>query len=397
MLSSDRLPKEQLVEFCRTLVRTPSVNGRDPERRVAECVAEFARSCGLAAEILGSDADRPNVIVRSGPPGNPGLLLVAHIDTVSPGDEAAWRHPAFGGEIDDGRLYGRGAIDNKGGIVAALAAMLLMADEPDAVRRSVTFVGVPDEESGATGRLGVRFLHERGLLAGRGAIYVYPGMDPIEIGHRGVLRLTLMARGTAFHSGSRAWQDAPEGHNAVTGLAEILLALEALRFPQHDDGGLFAPFRTVITPTLISGGSGPSTVPPIATAHIDIRLVPGVPRAAVEAAIADVVAAVTARRPPLKVEARTEIEIPPTQIDADAAILREVRAAAHQVLGTLPALTVSGPANESYLLNGFGIPTCIFGPIGANAHAADEYVVIESLWQAAEVYARTACGLASVA
>jgi len=71
-----------------------------------------------------------------------------------------------------------------------------------------------------------------------------------------------------------------------------------------------------------------------------------------------------------------------------------MRRAAQHVLGWQPTVTVSGPANESYILNGLGMPTCVFGPEGDNAHGADEYVVIESIFQAAAVYAHTALLLA---
>jgi acetylornithine deacetylase/succinyl-diaminopimelate desuccinylase-like protein len=392
-LSLDTLPAGELVQFCQLLVQTPSVNGQHPERAVAEHVAQFAHRHGIAAEIAGQHPERPNVILRAGPPGETSLLLVAHTDTVAAGNPGDWAYPPFGGVVHDGKLYGRGAIDTKGGLVAGLAALLLLRDAEPGLRRPVTLIGVPDEESGATGVLGVRYLHEQGLLGGRGAIYTYPGMHEIVVGHRGVLRITLTAHGTAFHSGSREWQDAAIGHNAVTGLAEILLALEQLRFPGKGAEGLFAPYRTVLTPTTISGGVGPSSVPASCSAHVDIRLVPGVERAEVEAAIRRAVDTVVARRPPLRVKIETSVAIPATQIAPDTAIVASVQAAAREVTGNSPPLAVSGPANESYILNGYGIPTCIFGPEGGRAHAADEYVVIDSIFQAARVYALAALKL----
>jgi acetylornithine deacetylase/succinyl-diaminopimelate desuccinylase-like protein len=393
-LPLDAAPAESLIRFCQSLVRIPSVNGEHPERSVAEEIARFATSNSLAAEIVGSDPDRPNVLVRVGPSNATGLLLVAHTDTVPFGDEHAWTHAPLSGEISGGKLFGRGAIDNKGGIASALGAMLTLNALPEGVlRKGVAFIGVPDEEAGATGMLGIRFLHDRGLLAGRGAIYVYPGMDRIELGHRGVWRLMLTARGTAFHSGSLDWQEAEPGHNAVTGLAEIALELERLRFPKLGSG-LFAPFRTTITPTKFSGGSGPSIVPPTASAYVDVRLVPDVPHSEVEAAVQEVVARVVRRRPPLAVEIRTEVTIPHTEIPTDAAIVGSVRRAAERVLGASPSLSVSGPANESYILNGYGIPTCVFGPAGANGHSADEYLLIDTLAPVAKIYALAALDLA---
>ena len=376
----------ELITLLQTLVQTPSVNGVHPEAAVAEVVVQFAQAHGLAVEVVAREAARPSVLVRLGPPGAVGLLLVAHTDTVAPGDEAAWTYPPFGGVIEDGRLYGRGAVDNKGGLVAALAALLLLQESPPA--RPVLLACVPDEEAGATGRLGIQHLHALGKLSGRGAIYTYPGLDELVLGHRGVYRFKLLARGQAVHSGSLAWQQG-QGCNAVTGLADLALALEALRFPDESTD-LFAPYRTVVTPTVLRGGVGPSMVPDLAEAYVDVRLTPSVPRALVEQAVMALVEATCARRPGLRVEVVPDVYLPPTVIPVDSPIVQAVQVAAQQRLGRPPVLTVSGPANESYLLNGYGIPTCIFGPEGGNAHAADEYVVLDSLFAVAEVYADVA-------
>lgn len=382
----------ELTNLLQTLIQTPSVNGVDPERGVAERVVDFATAHGLAAEVVALDSDRPNVLVRLGPPGDAGLLLVAHIDTVAVGAVENWTHPPFGGEIVDGKLYGRGAVDNKGGLVTALAALLLLQAGPP-LARPVLLAGVPDEEAGATGTLGVKHLHSLGRLTGRGAIYTYPGLNEIVLGHRGVLRLKLKTFGQAVHSGSLEWQRG-QGCNAVTGMADILLALETLRF---DDSAadLFAPYRTMVTPTMTRGGFGPSMVPDTCEAYVDIRLVPAAPRELVYATVEAVVDAVVRRRPGLRVEITTDVYLPSTVIPTDSPVVAAVAEAAQRRFGYRPTLTVSGPANESYLLNGFGIPTCIFGPEGGNAHAPDEYVVLESIFAIAEVYADAARSLAA--
>lgn len=391
MSSLTPLPHDEIVGLLQTLVRTRSVNGVDAEGSVAEVVAAFARLHGLAVEMTALDPARPNVLVRLGPAGPPGLLLVAHTDTVAAGDETAWAHPPFAAEIDAGRLYGRGAVDNKGGLAAALAALLRLKGGPP-LARPVVLAGVPDEEAGATGVLGVKHLHAIGKLAGRGAIYTYPGTQQIVLGHRGLYRLALTAHGQAVHSGSLEWQ-AGQGVNAATGMAEVALELERLRF-DTPSAGLFAPFRTVVTPTILRGGVGPSMVPDRCEAYVDIRLVPDVPREVVDAAVRAVIEAVMARRPGLRVEYRVDVQAPPTVIPTDAPVVVALRDAATRSLGREPTLTVSGPANESYLLNGYGIPTCVFGPEGGGAHAADEYVEIDSIFAVAEVYAAVARALA---
>jgi acetylornithine deacetylase/succinyl-diaminopimelate desuccinylase-like protein len=376
--------RQALLSLLQRLIATPSVNGQHPEVEVAQLAAIFASQHGLEAALFEAELDRPNLIVRSGAEP-PGLLLVAHLDTVAPGDPHHWQYPPLSATLADGRIYGRGAIDNKGGLVAALGALLL-AQTYDPLL-PIMLVGVPDEESGATGRLGISFLHQKGLLAGRGAIYTYPGNDQIVIGHRGLLRLKITAYGRALHTGSLEWQNATGGLNAISGLMAILQQIEALQLTAPKDASLFAPYRTVITATQIQGGSGPSMVPDQAEAIVDIRLVPAMPQSDVEAAIYRIVEDVTQQRKPLRIQIERVAELPHTVIAADEPIVQAVQQASQTILHHTPPLTVSGPANESYLLNQLGIPTCIIGPTGSHAHAADEYIDVESLFQIMDLYA----------
>lgn len=383
------VPRDELIEFARELIRTPSVNGEHPEEDVARVVADFATSHRLDVETFAFQADRPNLVIHHGPDITPDLVLVAHLDTVPTGDVALWDHPPFEGVIAGGRLHGRGAVDNKSGIVAAMAALLQLRAE--GFESAVQLICVPDEESGASGTLGVSYLHSMGRLKGTGAIYTYPGMDQLEVGHRGVTRMKLTAHGEGIHTGSPQWQGG-NGVNALTSLAEILLECEQIDFP-FEETPLFSDYKTVLTPTLIEGGSGPSIVPDLCTAHIDVRLVPSVARADIQERIAAIVAEVSRKRPGLEVETEVLTDVPPTLIDADEPIVTAVRQASQTVLGVDLPLAVSGPANESYLLNGYGLPTCIYGPTGSFGHATNEYVDLETIFDVARVYAQVARNL----
>ncbi|KAA3648269.1 MAG: M20 family peptidase [Chloroflexi bacterium] len=384
------------LNFTQKMIQTPSVNGQHNERAMAEEMIAFANSLELDTEILALEEERPCALVHLGPKEQTGLLLIGHMDTVPVGDESNWEYPPFSGEISGNQMYGRGAIDNKGGIAAAMAALWWLRENAlEELKMSVTLIGVPDEESGATGRLGIKYLQEIGKLQGKGAIYVYPDSDRTNIGHRGVWRIKLTTRGQSFHSGSLDWQDTDRSHNAVTGMAEIIGGLERLTFPRPAASSFFEDKETVITPTVITGGSGPSMVPDICEAHVDMRLVPDVPRKEIEDAIQGLVADVIQRRPSLQASVETETYLPPTIIPDDAEVLTALRASVREVLDIDPAVQVSGPANESYLLNGYGIPTCTYGPDGAGAHANNEYVEIDSIFKVAEVYAQTALKLCS--
>ena len=388
--------RQSTITFLQTMIQTPSVNGQHNERAMTEEIVSFASSVDLEGEILGLEEERPCALVHLGPKDETGLLLIGHMDTVPVGDEANWKFPPFRGEITGNYMHGRGAIDNKGGIAAAMAALWWIKENAlPKLKSGVTLIGVPDEESGATGRLGIKYLREIGKLQGKGAIYVYPDSDKTNIGHRGVWRIKITTRGQSFHSGSLDWQNTDRSHNAVTGMAEIISGLERLSFDDLAVSPYFEGLKTTITPGVISGGVSPGVVPDLCEAYIDIRLVPSVPREEVEAAIQTVIDEVMERRPALRMSVETETYLPPTIIPEDAEILTALRASVQEVLDIDLVVQVSGPANESYLLNGYGIPTVTYGPDGAGAHTNNEYVEIDSIYKVAEVYAQTALKLCS--
>lgn len=382
---------EQMVDFCTRLVQTPSVNDLHPERPVAELIAAESRRLGLSAQLVADHEQRPNVIVCTGESGPAGLLLVGHTDTVPPGDATAWTYPPFSGHIIEGRLYGRGAIDNKGGIAAALYALAALNAIPEFQGRA-QFVGVPDEESGATGTLGVSCLAREGLLTAAGAIYVYPGLDEIPLGHRGLVRCKIVAHGLAAHTGSagQVGHESP-GRNAVTALAALLLALEQADLPRSQLE-YFEQFHAVVTPgTVISGGTAINIVPDTAEALVDIRTVPEFDRPEAEALLKETISRIENERPGITFQYELLNHLPAAMSHPGAAVFTAVQQATQAVIGFTPELTVCGPANEGYLFIEQDIPiVCGFGPTGANAHAIDEYVNLTSLRDAALIYALAA-------
>ncbi|MBI4130284.1 M20 family metallopeptidase, partial [Candidatus Roizmanbacteria bacterium] len=155
--------EQDLVDFIKELVRTPSVNGTHTEKAITTLIAERARTLGLPHELIALDAERPNVFVGTNFSRKSGLLFVAHLDTVPVGDEKKWKYTPFAAEIEDGKLFGRGAIDCKAGIALSIYALKILRDigKPELAK----FAGVVDEESGADSKLGARYLLDNGLNA----------------------------------------------------------------------------------------------------------------------------------------------------------------------------------------------------------------------------------------
>jgi acetylornithine deacetylase/succinyl-diaminopimelate desuccinylase-like protein len=384
--------KGELTEFCVQLVRCPSVNGTNDEGDVGDLITREAGRLDLLAEVQFKVQNRPSVIVSTSASGPTGLLLVAHMDTVHPGEQRQWSHPPFGGEIVGEKLYGRGAIDNMSGIAAAVYALAALKRVDGALTKGrARLICVPDEESGATGTLGVKHLASLGLVDGLGAIYCYSGRS-ITVGHRGVVRYDVEVRGKAKHSGMTGYRDHDEpSRSATTGLADLLLRLEKRQLP-FSQVRYFDQYRAVINPgTLVSGGSMVSMIPGHAKASIDTRTIPEFERPQMESALREDIDAVCKARPGLEIELKETAYIPPAISPEESAIFSALERATEEVTGQRPPRKVCGPANEGYLLAGLGIPTvCGFGPLGGGAHSVDEHVEIESLPQTALIYALTA-------
>ncbi len=381
-----------MIDFCTRLLQIPSVNGVDDELEVAQAIAAEAQSLGLHTQLVGDNPRRPNVIVGTSNDGLTGLLLIGHMDTVPPGNEWAWIYPPFSGTVADGRLYGRGAIDTKGGITSALFALAALVKTPGALLAGHTqLICVPDEESGATGTLGIKYLHRNGLLSGLGAIYAYSG-DQIVLGHRGLVRYRLICKGEAIHTGALEWQNRTLGANAITGMARLLLELESIETP-HSTTKYFERFRTLFTPgTMIHGGVSINVVPDQCEALVDIRITPEFDLARVEGLLQEAINHVRSNRLEFTYEL---LNYTPAAIsDENAPIFSIVEQTINQVKGITAERVVAGPANEGYLLIERGIPTlCGLGPTGENAHAANEFVEIQGLQDAAAIFALSASRL----
>lgn len=385
--------ESELIELCQRLVRIPSVNGVHSEDAVAQAIAEALKARGLAPEMPVYEAGRPNVMASLGQ-GNEALLFVGHMDTVPAGDPALWRHDPFSAAIHDGRLYGRGACDNKAGMAIAIILLGILKEWEHRLNGRVLLCCVPDEETGATGRIGIKPLLRDGYLAASQAIYTYPGLDLLCIGHRGLLRVRVTAEGEATHTGGEAWEFGQAGANAVTALAELLILLEKWQ-PSFKAHPAFPGRRPMVTPgTLVQGGEMESMVPARAEALIDMRLLPGQHGETLFGEMQRLAEEVEQHRPRIRFAWRKLIDVPAVSIPAETPIVRSLAHWTETLTGRQPAVAGAGPANEGYLLIGAGIPTvCGFGPPGGNAHAVDEYVEVAGLLQTAKIYAAAALDL----
>lgn len=230
--------REEMLALLSPLVRTPSLGGSEDEVAIQHTLANLFEQEGLEVDLwpldlhtLAQDPDFPGVEVDRreawglvgrlpGGGGGPTLMFNAHVDVVPPGDLAAWTDDApFSGDIADGRLYGRGACDMKGGLVAACWAVRALRRARTGLRGDLLFATVVGEEDGGLGTFG---LLRRGWRANACVIPEPTGLDLVPA-NAGALTFRLRVRGHATHASRRT-----EGVSALERFWPVWTALQEL-------------------------------------------------------------------------------------------------------------------------------------------------------------------------
>ncbi len=252
--------KEQVIGFCRELIRIPSLSGQ--EKGVAEHLMAFMKANGFDSATAD---DYGNVIgcIKGSRPG-PKLLFDGHMDTVPVPDPSAWQHPPFGAEIHDGRIYGRGTSDMKGALAAMVSAASFFAkDNKRDFAGEIYVAGVVHEEcfEGVASRAISQQVHPDIVVIGEAS-----GLN-VKVGQRGRAEIVLESFGKPCHSAN------PEkGINAVYKITKAIEALRQVKAPHHPvlgDGIL------ELTDIKSSPYPGASVVPAYCRATYDRRLLTG--------------------------------------------------------------------------------------------------------------------------
>lgn len=377
------------------LIALPSVNPMGKcvtgdeyyEYRVTDYLERLFHKLGWPVERQAVAPRRDNLLVYL--EGEPGpldggrlLLFEAHQDTVPV--EGMTIDP-WKPEIRDGRIYGRGACDIKGGLTAMLAALSQFWDERPSPRPSLLFACTVNEEHGYTGALALADLWQSGaksLLPRRpdAAVVAEPTELNVVTAHKGAVRWRLHTSGRAGHSSQ------PElGRNAVYAMAPVLQALEEYQrttvreIPPHPLCG-----GATLSVGVISGGLSVNTIPARCTIEIDRRLVPGETAESGFAHVRDYLA----RQPhvPRTIAHEAPFLIGPPLADmGNGTIAEQLRAAAASVA---PGSKIIGVpfGTDAATFAAAGVPSVVFGPGSiAQAHTADEWLALDQFEQAIQI------------
>jgi acetylornithine deacetylase len=382
------------ADYCREtlagLVRINSINpaftgGATDERGVADFVS--ARLDALSAAVTRHEPAPGRVSVTgrlAGAGGGRSLMLYGHYDTVG----VEGMPSPFGAEVRDGRLYGRGAYDMKGGVTACLAAVKLLRDTGIRLRGDIVVCAVADEE---TESLGMRDVLTR--VRTDGAVVTEPTELDVCVAHKGFTWIAVDTEGRAAH-GSRF----DLGLDANLRMGRFLAALEPLEKELRHR----TPHRLLGPPSLhvgtLNGGSAPSVYAAHARAEIERRMVPGETEAGVTAEIRAVADRLAAEDPGFRATVEPYLTRPAFEVPADAPIVQAIVGASRAVRGAEPRLVGQSPWMDASLLAEAGIETVVLGPAGTGAHADVEWVDLASVEHTGAILARAAmsyCGTAS--
>jgi succinyl-diaminopimelate desuccinylase len=370
--------EKEVIQFCQELLRIKSVNPPGDELAAAEYISSVLAKAGLEIEIMKHSPTRASVISRLRGSGKaPALLFNGHIDTVPVGAEA-WVHDPFTGVLADGRIWGRGAADMKGGVAALMMALKILAEARLPLKGDIIFAATAGEE---TNSLGAAAMASRKDLGPVQAILIpEPSENELYIAEKGAFWIELTTQGKSAHGSM------PDlGKNSVLMMVRLIAEFEKLDIPFKSHPLLDGFTRSVNT---IAGGVKTNVVPDSCVATIDMRTVPGQNHQAILGQIEGLIKGMQQKASDFTASAKIINNRAPIETPEDDPAVRIFSEVLRGVTGKTPV-----PKGTRYFTDGvvfvpaLKAPLLICGPgAPALAHQPNEYVEIDKLLEAVRIY-----------
>ena len=412
LMSEIESRKEDLIQLTQDLIRIPTINppcGNYLE--ICEYLEKRLKSSGFETQMIrakGAIADsdkypRWNIIGRyEGKNSGDCVHFNSHTDVVEVGN--GWTTDPFGAELRDGKIFGRGACDMKGGLATSIiAAEAFIATYPN-FNGSIEISGTADEESGGFG--GVAYLAEKGHFKNVDHVIIPEplNVDRVCLGHRGVWWAEIETHGRIAHGSMPFLGDCAVRHMGavVASFEDKLYPAMAARFtkmPVVPEGAK----QSTLNINSIHGGQNEGNeglpapcVPDSCRMIIDRRFLVEEDLGNVKSEIYDILHELETSREGFRYEIRDMLEVIPSMTDKDAPVVKATAAAIEEVLGKEPDFICSPGTYDQKHIDRIGkLKDCIaYGPgILELAHQPDEYVAVEDMMNSAKVMATAAYNL----
>lgn len=409
---------DYVTGLTRDLVRIPSVNPKfvvDAEQNREAAVQEHIRreteAMGFSAESWDVFPDRPNLVSELPGDEERSLILCGHVDVVPIGERSRWTVDPFGGEVKDGRIYGRGAVDMKSGVAACIAAARAIGKAGLELQGRLSIHTVVDEEAGGFGAMDAV---AKGRLA-KAAIVAEPTWGDVQPSEGGLYWVRVTVKGRQGHAGFRfneIWpqHDTPgrivPSVNAIELATRFLTALrefESIRC-RTSDHPLLPPGLSTISPGVIHAGAGqgpdglpvimtnPAIIPDVAVIDLDYKFLPDEKPEEVQREFEAFVHHFCQqdrwlKDNPISIEwALGGLYFPPMDTPADHPLVESL-VRRKSALGREPRIRGFEAVTDAAHYAGAGVAPVIFGPSGDGFHGYDEYVDIASLTETTKTIA----------
>ncbi len=362
-----------MKEFLKKLINAESTE-TSGELASAQIISDEFAGCGIESEIETWDKTRANVTAHIKSTGQkPALLFACHIDVVGPG-EAKWTNPPFNAVETDGKIYGRGSTDMKGGTVAAAAAICEIVKSGVKLQGDIIFTAVAGEETDSCGA--DRFMLKKDQIPKlQGVLIPEPTNFTIVSAHRGILWLDISTKGKAAHGSTPHL-----GINAITSMRRFLNELDNYDITaKHKNEMLGTCSMSVNT---ISGGKTRNAVPDQCTCSIDIRIIPGVDPQDIINDLQNIFAKVKSEHPEFEAQIAVNREAFPLETDRNSSFVKDFCSCLGIEKTVAVGFTTDGPH-----FTDLGAPILIYGPGKPEmCHKPDEFIEIADLEKGKEAF-----------
>ncbi|MEE8391490.1 MAG: M20 family metallopeptidase [Anaerolineae bacterium] len=382
--------EDEVIRWTQELVRIPSVyrpERGEAEEPAARWVEARLKEIGLETSFEVVEPGRPNVIgIWRGVEGGKTLMFEGHTDVVTEGDADQWAYLPFGAKIVDGKMYGRGTNDMKGGLVAAICATKAIVESGIKLGGDVLIGAMCDEEGHM---IGIKHFVEQGWADKvDAAIICEPEENHLCISQKGVMWVRVTATGEMAHGAMPL-----TGVNSAYPMAEFLVAmreLEAAQIAEHGKHEFLG--QPSITPTIlrspVRGEPQNNVIPAQTEVVLDIRLIPGQSPEEIEAKIKAACEAIRTKDERVIFEVNVLETRAPTTTDRDEPVVRVLGQAYRDLTGKEPIYGgVPGSTDGTILNSRAGVPIVTCGPGDIYIpHHVDEWLGLDELTEATKLY-----------